>query len=241
MNRHSLDHYRWRYIYFLDRLSGSRLNRKIDPRSIPLRSSDHSLFFFSLLPLSSRDIHARRRESLIVYTISSRNWTILTRCRKKSQGWRTRERRERRRETMIITAALMTYARPRRRSGDDWQTAVNVRTFCRRASPRFRDGGRSGAADASVNAIVCINSPLESANLSEFEGQTRSRETCDRSWQSLGWRGHATPRLLTFRRNFQITLPPLVSFGVTRPGNREINLAIEKYAVHRQDRNDTIV
>ena len=39
---------------------------------------------------------------------------------------------------------------PRRRSDDDWQTAVNVRTFCRRALPRFRNGGRPVAADMSV-------------------------------------------------------------------------------------------
>jgi len=41
---------------------------------------------------------------------------------------------------------------PRRRSDDDWQTAVNVRTFCHRTL-LFRNGGRLVAADMSVNAI----------------------------------------------------------------------------------------
>lgn len=43
---------------------------------------------------------------------------------------------------------------PRRRSGDDWQTAVNVRTFCRRALPRACAMVGEAVANTSVRAMM---------------------------------------------------------------------------------------
>lgn len=117
----------------------------------------------------------------------------------KSYGGDERER-ERRRETAIITAALMTFARPRRRSGDDWQTAVkrtHVLPSCFAAISRWWEVGAADVSDNRESADLF-------ADLSEIKS-LRDRIT-DPLMAPPSQKGHATPRPLNFvnfRENFQ--------------------------------------
>ena len=119
MDRHSLNHYRDAAdVFTFLPATRSQFNREINPRSTPLLPSvaDYSFSFslsLSLLCLSmfsyARSVFTRKnRNHRLNLSRLNRNWTILTRVEKLRGDKRERERW---RVTVIITTALMTFAR----------------------------------------------------------------------------------------------------------------------------------